>query len=141
MKEWALGTFHKIREYSQRPVIVRPHPRSMFSINSKEIVFSYPNKVKNSYDDFDIDYNHHCVINFNSGPAVRAAIEGTPIICDQTSLAFPVSEIWENLESASLPDREEWFLQLCHSEWTVNEIEEGIPILRLLPDLEILLKT
>jgi hypothetical protein len=33
------------------------------------------------------------------------------VICDASSLAFPVSEKWENLENPQLPNREEWFLK------------------------------
>jgi hypothetical protein len=32
-----------------------------------------------------------------------------------------------------LPDREDWFLKLCHTEWTVSEIAQGIPMQRLMP--------
>jgi hypothetical protein len=79
------------------------------------------------------------VINHNSGPAVQAAINGTPTICDPSSLAFPMSEKWENLENPQLPNREDWFLKLCHTEWTVDEIAQGIPINRLAKDIEHLL--
>jgi hypothetical protein len=62
------------------------------------------------------------------------------MICDQSSLAFPMSEKWENLENPQLPDREEWFLKLCHTEWTVDEIIQGIPLKRLENHLEEKLK-
>jgi hypothetical protein len=94
-----------------------------------------PKKVPNTYDDFDIDYNFHCVINHNSGPAVQAAIFGTPVICDSTSLAYPVGDSLKNIEKISLPDREEWFLKLCHTEWTRDEIAAGIPLRRILEKL------
>jgi hypothetical protein len=80
------------------------------------------------------------VINHNSGPCVQAAIKGTPVICDKSSLAYPMSEKWENLENPLLPDREEWFLKLTHTEWTVEEIAQGIPIKRLEKHLEEKLK-
>jgi hypothetical protein len=102
-------------------------------------VIEVPRKIQNSYDDFDINYNYHCVINHNSGPAVQAAIKGVPVICDSSSLAHPVSEKWKNLENPQLPDRDDWFLKLCHSEWTVEEIGQGMPILRLQTHIEHLL--
>jgi hypothetical protein len=58
------------------------------------------------------------------------------VFCDPSSLAFPVSTSLENINEPQLPDREEWFLKLCHTEWTVNEISKGIPIQRLMPHLE-----
>jgi hypothetical protein len=70
---------------------------------------------------------------------VQAAVNGIPVICNSSSLAYPVGEKWENLENPQLPDRDEWFLKLCHSEWTVEEISQGIPILRLQKHIEHLL--
>ena len=87
--------------------------------------------LPNTYDSFDFDYNYHCVINYNSGPTVQAAINGVPVICDQSGLAYPVSDRLENIENIQLPNREEWFLKLCHTEWTVDEISQGIPLSRI----------
>jgi hypothetical protein len=75
------------------------------------------------------------VVNYNSGPAVQAAIQGVPIICDSSSLAGELSSNLENIETPILPDRTEWFLKLCHTEWTVDEISQGIPLQRLMPKI------
>lgn len=131
MAKWVQDTVYKIRQYSQRKIIVRPHPRSIFHLDMPGIVVDRPLRVNGTYDDFNIDYNYHCVINYNSGPAVQAAIQGTPVICDSSSLAYPVSEKLENIENIVLPNRDEWFLKLCHTEWTADEIASGIPISRL----------
>ena len=140
MEEWVRQTISQIKRYSSRKIVVRPHPRSPIREKFVDAVIELPRKIENSYDDFNIDYNYHCVINHNSGPAVQAAINGTPTICDPSSLAFPMSEKWENLENPQLPDREEWFLKLCHTEWTVDEIAQGIPLKRLESYLEEKLK-
>jgi hypothetical protein len=131
MEQWVKNTIEKIKNYSDRKIVVRPHPRSILREKFVDAVIELPIKIVNSYDDFNINYDYHCVINHNSGPAVQSAINGTPTICDPTSLAFPVSENWENLENPQLPDREEWFLKLTHTEWTVEEIAQGIPLKRL----------
>lgn len=132
MLVWAQKTVEKIKKITDRPIIVRPHPRSPFRQNIHGATIQSPIMIKGTYDSFDIDYNYHCVINHNSGPAVQAAINGIPIICDKTSLAYPVSSSFDQLENPQLPDREEWFLKLCHTEWTVDEIRQGIPFERLL---------
>jgi hypothetical protein len=131
MAQWVEETVKKIRQYSDRKIIVRPHPRSPISMKIPGVSIEVPQPVTGSYDDFDIDYNYHCVINHNSGPAVQAAIHGTPIICDSTSLAGEISGKFEDIETIKLPPREQWFLKLCHTEWTVDEIAEGIPLKRL----------
>lgn len=131
MKKWCETVVDKIRQHSHRKIIIRPHPRSPFSIDIPNIVFERPQRISNTYDDFDISYNYHCVINHNSGPAVQASIQGVPVLCDSSSLAASLSISWENLENPILPDREEWFLKLCHTEWTVDEIRQGVPLARI----------
>jgi len=137
---WLKNIIEKIKSYSDRPIKVRPHPRSLRNFNIPKINIEMPKKIINSYDDFDFDYNYHCIINHNSGPSVQAAIHGTPVICDPSSLARPVSIYWENIENPLYPDRDEWYLKLCHTEWTVEEISQGIPLKRLEPYLEQRLK-
>lgn len=131
MKAWTERMITEIRKRTNRRIIVRPHPRSLFPIKIPNVLVSNPKKIPNSYDDFDIFYNYHCVINHNSGPAVQAAIKGVPVICDSSSLAGELSSKLDDIENVALPDRTEWFLKLCHTEWTVEEIAAGLPIQRL----------
>jgi hypothetical protein len=131
MQAWTEQTVNELRQYTDRKIVVRPHPRSPISVSLPNVVMELPKLIPGSYDDFDIDYQYHCVINHNSGPAVQAAIKGIPIICDSTSLAAPLSNDIESIENLQMPDREDWFLKLCHTEWTVEEIAKGIPLQRL----------
>jgi hypothetical protein len=133
MKTWCEQIILEIKQKTNRKIIVRPHPRSLFTLQLPGVTIEQPTKTPNTYDDFNIDYNYHCVINHNSGPAVQAAIRGVPVLCDSTSLAAPLSITWDALENPNLPDREDWFLKLCHTEWTVDEISQGIPLARLFP--------
>lgn len=129
---WLEKICDEIRTYSDRKIIVRPHPRSYFRERSLKYNLQMPNKIVKSYDDFDIDFNYHCVINHNSGPTIQAIIKGTPIICDDSSLAFGVSNKFKDIENLQFHDREDWFLSLCHTEWTVDELRSGEALGRLL---------
>lgn len=131
-QRWVQDTVAEIKKYTDKKIIVRPHPRNLFNLKIPGVYMQIPGKIKNSYDDFDIDYNHHCVVNYNSGPAVQAAIQGTPIICHESSLAYPVSDEIKNIDNPVLKDRNKWFLELCHTEWFVDEIASGEPLDRLL---------
>lgn len=131
MSQWIYDTVAKIRKVTDRNIVVRPHPRSPVHVNIPGVTVKSPRLIYGTYDSFDIDYNYHCVVNYNSGPAVQAAIHGVPVICDSSSLAGELSGAFENIETISLPPREEWFLKLCHTEWTVDEISRGIPLKRL----------
>lgn len=126
-----------VRSKTQRPILLRPHPREVLlsGVNVPGATIYMPKKIEGTYDSYDIDFDCHCVINHNSGPAILAAIEGTPVICDKTSLAYPVSGRLEDIETVTLKERSQWFLELCHTEWTVEEIGQGIPLARLLPEI------
>jgi hypothetical protein len=139
IETWLSSTILNIQQYSNRKIIVRPHPRwnRVSQIKSfKNIEIQLPKKVQGTYDNYDIDYCYHCVINHNSGPAIQAAINGVPVICHESSLAYPVSNSFVDIENLKYPDRELWFTKLCHTEWTVNEITQGLPFLRLQIEIE-----
>lgn len=136
MAVWASNTVKEIRNYSQRPIVIRPHPRSSFHVTIPGTTVEIPRKLPNTYDNFNINYNYHCVVNYNSGPAIQSAINGIPVICNASSLAYPVSSTMDQIENIALPDRTDWFLKLCHTEWFADEIAQGIPLSRLLPKLE-----
>lgn len=131
MKDWVAEIIDKVKQHTHRRIIVRYHPRSSFPFKQSGIVIERPIKLAGTYDDFDIFYNYHCVINHNSGPAVQASINGVPVLCDSTSLAAPVSISWADLDRPYVPDREQWLIKLSHTEWTVEEIAQGIPVARL----------
>jgi hypothetical protein len=137
MESWVSSNIAAIREYTDRKIVFRPHPRQPIRSNFAGISVEIPRKIPNSYDDYAINYNYHCVINHNSGPTVQAAIAGTPVVCDSSGLAWPVSTTIQNIEAPTLPDRADWFLKLCHTEWTVDEIQKGLPLARLLPKISL----
>lgn len=131
MKRWCEDMINKIKNHTNRRIIIRPHPRCPFPFNLPGILVEKPRRIPDTYDDFDINYNYHCVINHNSGPAVQATIQGIPVLCDSSSLAADMSISWNDLDNPQIKNREEWFLKLCHTEWTVEEIKQGIPLARL----------
>jgi hypothetical protein len=112
----------KINEVADgRSVIVRPHPRCALDRARfpKNITWEQPRKLVNTYDSFDMHWEFDSVINYNSGPGIQAVIAGVPAVVDQTSLAY-------NIE-----DREQWLVEICHTEYTVEEIQTGIWLKRL----------
>ena len=130
MQEWVKETIYSIQKFTDRPIVLRPHPRCPVRVPGVEI--QLPRAVPGTYDSFDLGFDYHCVINYNSGPAIHAAINGTPIVCDPSSLAYPVSDVIENIENPTLSDRTDWLIKLSNTEWFVDEIEQGIPQQKLL---------
>lgn len=132
IESWVNSIIANISTESDRKIIVRPHPRCPLNLTHKRIIIDRPKKIPNSYDDYNFDHNYHAVINYNTGPAIQAAIRGTPVICEPSGLAFPVSDTIKNIENIELKDRDDWLIDLSHKEWTVDEIANGIPQERIL---------
>jgi hypothetical protein len=131
MKDWVADLIHKIKSYTHRRIIVRYHPRSSFPFHMSGIIVERPRQIQGTYDDFDIFYNYHCIVNHNSGPAIQAALNGIPVLCDNSSLASSLSIKLSEIDKPYLNDRTEWLVKLSHTEWTLDEIKQGIPISRL----------
>lgn len=110
---WMLEQIQQIPTNKQ--IVVRPHPRCMLDRNRfpKHVIWEMPKKLANTYDSFDMHWDFDTVINYNSGPGIQAVIAGVPVIVESSSLAYNVI------------DREQWLVEICHTEYTVEEIKGG----------------
>jgi hypothetical protein len=135
---WVADTVKQVQARSNRPIILRTHPRQRV-VPPPGCTYQVPQKLANSYDDFDFDQCLHdawAVINWNSGPGVQAAIAGVPVFVGASSLAAPVGNLdLSQIEKPGRPDRANWLVDIAHTEWTVEEIATGYPIKRLMPGL------
>jgi hypothetical protein len=132
-EEWIMEQVEAIRKVSDRPIVIRPHPRSPLQIASltKDITIEKPQKINNTYDSFDMHFDYHAVVNYCSGPGIQTAISGTRPIVGAYSLAAPVSVAIEDLDKPYNVDRDQWLVEICHTEYTVQEIKEGLWLKRL----------
>jgi hypothetical protein len=132
---WLTETARKIRQHSDRPIVIRPHPRQRIA-NIPGCVIESPKPIPGTYDSFDYDQclkTAWTVINHNSGPGTQAILKGVPAFVGSSSLAMPVGNLdIANIENPLRPDRSQWIEQLAHTEWTIPEIESGLPLQRLL---------
>jgi len=141
---WARNTIADIRLHTDRPIVVRPHPRSPAFVplhrfgmeNFVNCTLEQPMRIDDTYDKYDIDYEYHAVVNYCSGPGINAAISGASVITDSSSLAHPVSTHVEQIDNPTAINREQWFVEICHTEYTVQEIERGLWLKRLKDSLE-----
>lgn len=138
-KTWVEQTVAKIKSVTNRPIIVRPHPRQRIASISG-VTVRQPRSLVNTYDGFDFDTdlaNAWCVINENSGPGCQSIIAGVPAFVGTDSLAAPVANLdLLDIEKPWMPDRTAWLEDIAHTEWTTQEIASGLPIQRLLPRLQ-----
>ena len=138
-EQWLKQTIDRIREHTDRPIVVRPHPRQKLAY-MPGIRIQQPQALRGTYDEFDFRSNIDrawAVVNENSGPGSQAVIDGVPAFVGAYSMAAPVANLdFAQIENPLMPERAEWLEQLCHTEWTVSEIRSGLPLGRLLSRLK-----
>ncbi|NBP56490.1 hypothetical protein EBU71_08155, partial [bacterium] len=131
---WVSEQIAEIRKFTDRKIIVRSHPRSPLKHIPADCTYEQPQIIPNTYDDFNFRLDYHCIVNHNSGVGVHCGISGVPVIVDSSSLAKPIGCSYDNITTPSEQDRRDWFLRICHTEWTLDEIKDGIPLKRLMVD-------
>lgn len=138
-RAWVEQTVAKIKSVTDRPIVVRPHPRQRIA-GIAGVTVRQPRPLVNTYDSFDFDTdlaNAWCVINENSGPGCQSVIAGVPAFVGTDSLSAPVANLnLLDIEKPWMPDRTAWLEDIAHTEWTVEEIASGLPVRRLLPRLQ-----
>ena len=138
-QQWLDQTITRIREHTDRAIVVRPHPRQKLQ-PKMGVKFQTPLALRGTYDEFDFRSNltkAWAVVNENSGPGSQAILDGVPAFVGAYSMAAPVANLdYALIEKPRMPDRTAWLDNLCHTEWTLGEIAAGTPIARLLGRLQ-----
>lgn len=127
---WVVQQVEQLRRVTDRPIVVRPHPRSPLNAGGlihlpRDIVIEQPQKIANTYDSYNLAFDCHAMINYNSGPGIQAALAGTRPIVDQSSLAWPVSIQMADIDKPYAVNRDQWLVEICHTEYTLDEIKQG----------------
>ena len=137
MTAWLTDTIKIVQNNTSRPITIRPHPRCQIPMPylPAGVTVELPRPVANTYDSFDMHFDCHAVINYNSGPGIQAAIAGVRPVVDNTSLAYPVSIGFADIEQPYAIDRHLWLTQVCHTEYTVEELGRGLWLKRIEPAL------
>ena len=136
MSRWVMETIENIQAHTDRPILFRPHPRCPLPDIEKEYKNVYrqdPRKIDGTYDDFDMQFNNiYCTISWTSNPGIHSVIEGVPAYTSTSSLAWDVSiKSLTNINNPPTPDRQQWLNDYAWTEFTVEEISQGIPLKRL----------
>ena len=138
MSEWVMLTIESIQRHTLRPITFRPHPRCPLPHIEKEFKNVYrqnPIKLNGSYDDFDMSFNNvHATVSYSSNPGIHSILNGVPAFVGPASLAYDVGndiDFMHDIESPIMPDRTQWLNDYAHTEWTIEEISQGIPLKRL----------
>ena len=132
---WLTETANAIRKYTDRPIVIRPHPRQRIS-DIPGCVIEMPRPIPGTYDSFDYERclsTAWAVVNHNSGPGSLAVLSGVPAFVHSSSLAALVGNTdLSAINNPLRPDRTAWLERLAHTEWYTEEIASGLPLKRLL---------
>lgn len=128
VQNWLNETILKIRSFSDRPIIVRPHPgdkkwKTYLRINHPNVTLSTRHIIEDLH-------NAWATVLHNSSPAVASAIEGIPVFLTdpnpQFSQAAEVSNTnLKDLENPKMFDRQTWAEKLSMCHWNFDELRSG----------------
>jgi len=138
MNLWFEQQINEVRKYTNRPIVVRPHPRNPIGLNVKrwkDVSYKLPKRDLNTIDDTDfkeILKNAWAVINYSSNPAMMAVFNGIPVFVSEASLSYDVGNTKLGLiNDPVMPDRTQWANKLAYTEWWPDEIQKGLPWIRI----------
>jgi len=143
MAAWIKNQITEIRKYTSRPILVRPHPRNQISFNENDftnVKVRLPKKDFRTYDDTDFKATLErtwAVINHSSNPAMEAVIRGIPVFVSESSLCYEVgNSSLTDINTPAMPARLNWAHRLSYTEWFEDEIQNGLPWMRIKKRLE-----
>ena len=127
---WLENKIREIRQYTRRPIAVRPHPGKFdmthfdrFCNPKQSISIIHPNQ-STLLDNLQMS---HAAVFFNSSASVAAALEGVPVFVDDTS-AVTWSVAHHNVKDIERPtqfDKSQWIYDLAAAHWSDAEGSSG----------------
>jgi hypothetical protein len=136
-QDWARDVITRIRQFSDRPIIIRGHPgdrRAGKYLNPKEKAYKLHGLDNVHISDrlnrsLQMDLNNAwCTVVYNSSPAVASAIEGIPVFVDDP-IDCQAQDVCNsdiaNIEMPDVFDRELWLQKLSMCHWNFDELTSG----------------
>lgn len=127
---WLENKIQEIRQYTRRPIAVRPHPGKFdmthfdrFRNSKQSVSIIHPNQ-STLLDNLQMS---HAAVFFNSSASVASALEGVPVFVDDTS-AVTWSVAHHNVKDIERPtqfDKSQWINDLAAAHWSDAEGSSG----------------
>jgi len=135
LQDWLLQTINKIRKYSSRPIVIRPHPgdkasKELIRPGNPKCKIKFSKAVRLSGNETLVDDLQNCwaAVNYNSSPVIGAAIEGIPIfVCNpEKSQSQEIANTdLSQIENPLMPNRQKWVERLAMFHWNFDELKSG----------------
>jgi hypothetical protein len=141
--DWITKTVTELRKYTDRPIVIRPHPRDLnnYKIGCDNIIKNNVNiSISENFSLDDVNRvfggnglfkdlkQAYAVITYNSNSIVEAICEGVPVFAlDKGSVAYDIAHkdlsVIENLDRSI--DISNWCSRVAYTMWNNKEIEKG----------------
>lgn len=132
MDTYYRNTITEIRKVSDKPIVVRSHPRYRESLHwacdmqwykEQGVTWNIPKHVQQTYDSFDLEHmlkHTHFTVSHSSNAGITSIIQGVPAVVSEHSLAYDVGA--QMGQWLSKPERHVWLNRMCYTEWYADEI-------------------
>lgn len=126
MPAWTLETVKQIRQHTDRPIVVRPHPKNPINANLFK-QFANVSMSRHSLLQQDLN-NAWASVFFNSSSCVASVLAGVPVFAsDPDCVAWQVAnQDLSQIEKPLTPSREQWLWDLSAAHWTDDESRAGL---------------
>jgi hypothetical protein len=145
--DWAVKTVQRIRNYSQRKIVIRTHPSHSPKDTDEYYKFAYDLMIKHTGVSFSFGNvktvqeelkTAYCTVSYTSGSAIDSILAGVPVLAvDPGNFAFDISSHYvEDIENLKLADTavvNQWINNLSFSQWSIDEMQNGEAMTHLLP--------
>ena len=128
---WLDGTFANIRQYSDRPIVMRWHPGDWKNINNYLPILKKYNATLSPQERHITEdlVNAWALVCHNSTPSSVATIEGVPAFITDNPGYCQAGEIantdFSLLENPKMPDRDLWIRKLAQCHWSFEDTKSG----------------
>jgi hypothetical protein len=130
LMQWFESTLTKIRQHSDRPIILRWHPGDWKNF-PKNINFSRYNVTLSPQERHITQDLINCwaLVVHNSTPSSVAVIEGIPSFITDDPGYCQAGDVANTdlslIENPNLPDREQWIRKLAQCHWSFEDLRSG----------------
>lgn len=136
ISSWARDTVFEIRKFTDRPIVIRPHPiirkynQKLISEACKapNVTFIDPGKISLK----DHLQSAWASVTYTSGMGIDSVVCGVPGFgMNEGSFIYNLEHDLSTIEQPRLYDRSQWVYNLSYAQWSYDEMAEGLPWLHL----------
>ena len=125
LAQWTIKTVTRIRQLTNRPILIRPHPKFPINLNN---LLALPDVHRSTGNTLQQDLSGAwAAVFYNSSSSVAAVLAGVPVFADDNDcVAWAVANTdLAHVESPAMPDRTQWLYDLSAAHWTDEESRGG----------------